>query len=232
MTKQTHSSRSGVQMLESVSALVDGEASELELRRVLNATETDPELRTRWARYHCVSTVMRGDIGTDFRIDLSAAIREAIDEEPAVVSAPVRSGWRMHLPRVGIAASVAAVMVLTAQVISFGGGDSLEGSLAATVEPAATLSSEEKLLQSAPLPSMPAGFQYSSPGARTVSTAPGGTLAYGGPYYQSGSRPVIVTTPVRPPAEVQAYLQKLMEMHAANAAAQQPVYDSAGSAQE
>ncbi len=219
-------------MLESVSALVDGEASELELRRVLNATDTDPELRVAWARYQCISSVMRGEAGVDLKMDLSAAIREAIDEEPAVAGVPAKKGWRVHLPRVGIAASVAAVMVLTAQVISLGGGDAMDAGLAATSEAPANLSSEEKLLRSPPLPSAPAGFQYSAPGARTVSSSPAGNLAYGGPAYQSVSRPVLVTSSAQTPAEVQAYLQKLMEMHAANTAQLQSTYDRTGAAQK
>ncbi|MCY3841448.1 MAG: sigma-E factor negative regulatory protein [Gammaproteobacteria bacterium] len=45
---------------EALSAVVDGEAEELELRRVLNAVERDPEMRAKWERLHLIGDVMRG----------------------------------------------------------------------------------------------------------------------------------------------------------------------------
>ena len=45
---------------EALSAAVDGEAEELELRRVLNAVERDPELRAKWERLHLIGDAMRG----------------------------------------------------------------------------------------------------------------------------------------------------------------------------
>ena len=38
---------------ESLSALMDGEADELEVRRVLNQLDNDEELRDSWKNYHC-----------------------------------------------------------------------------------------------------------------------------------------------------------------------------------
>jgi len=40
---------------EALSALMDGEAQELELRRALDAIDRDPALRSRWQRQHRVS---------------------------------------------------------------------------------------------------------------------------------------------------------------------------------
>lgn len=44
---------------ESLSAAIDGEAEELELRRVLNAVDEDPDLRAKWQRLHLIGGVMR-----------------------------------------------------------------------------------------------------------------------------------------------------------------------------
>ena len=44
---------------ESLSAAIDGEADELELRRVLNAVDEDPYLRAKWQRLHLIGGVMR-----------------------------------------------------------------------------------------------------------------------------------------------------------------------------
>ena len=47
---------------EALSAVVDDEAEELELRRVLNAVERDTELRAKWERLHLIGDVMRGGV--------------------------------------------------------------------------------------------------------------------------------------------------------------------------
>lgn len=44
---------------ESLSAAIDGEAEELELRRVLNAVGENPDLRAKWQRLHLIGGVMR-----------------------------------------------------------------------------------------------------------------------------------------------------------------------------
>ena len=51
------------QLKESLSAVMDGEADEFEIRRVLNEAADDPELRGVWERYHLVRSVMRGEGG-------------------------------------------------------------------------------------------------------------------------------------------------------------------------
>ena len=56
MSKSTQES-----LNEALSAAVDGEAEELELRRVLNAVGKDPELRAKWERMHLIGSVVRGE---------------------------------------------------------------------------------------------------------------------------------------------------------------------------
>lgn len=65
---------------ESLSALVDGECDELELRRVLNELEQDPECREKWLRYQMMSALMRDEAVAT--VDLSRGIMQAIDGEP------------------------------------------------------------------------------------------------------------------------------------------------------
>ena len=45
--------------LAALSALMDDEASELELRRVLGSLNSDPALRARWRRQQLVRDLMR-----------------------------------------------------------------------------------------------------------------------------------------------------------------------------
>lgn len=56
MSKSTQES-----LNEALSAAIDGEAEELELRRVLNAAGKDPELRAKWERMHLIGSVVRGE---------------------------------------------------------------------------------------------------------------------------------------------------------------------------
>ncbi|MDP2506806.1 sigma-E factor negative regulatory protein [Oceanobacter sp. 3_MG-2023] len=67
-------------MNESISALVDGEADELEVRRALNQLEQDEELRERWSRYQLMGALMREEPATT--VDLSRGIMQAISGEP------------------------------------------------------------------------------------------------------------------------------------------------------
>lgn len=67
-------------MKESLSALVDGEADELEVRRVLNEMEQDDELRQSWQRYQMMGSIMRDEPVA--QVDLSRGIMQAIDGEP------------------------------------------------------------------------------------------------------------------------------------------------------
>lgn len=48
---------------ESVSALVDGENSELDLRRVLKQSAGNDEVKHVWHRYHLAGELMRKEIG-------------------------------------------------------------------------------------------------------------------------------------------------------------------------
>ncbi|SFQ34238.1 sigma-E factor negative regulatory protein RseA [Geopseudomonas sagittaria] len=93
---------------ESVSAVMDGEADELELRRVLTAAGEDAAVRERWARYQLARAVMHKQTvapGLDLAAAVSAAI--AAEEAPAVVAAskPPRSSWS-QFGRIAVAASV------------------------------------------------------------------------------------------------------------------------------
>lgn len=95
---------------QSLSALMDNEADELELRRVLNASD-EPELRAAWTRFQVARAAMHNE--TAFApVDLSARIMAAIDAEPvlshhAAVATPEAVVRTMPwLGRVAVAASV------------------------------------------------------------------------------------------------------------------------------
>ncbi|MEH6556454.1 MAG: sigma-E factor negative regulatory protein [Oceanicoccus sp.] len=68
------------QLRESVSALMDGEADELELRRLLS-TENDESVKQTWARYHLVRDVIQdNDTGAYRHLDISSQVSIAINQ--------------------------------------------------------------------------------------------------------------------------------------------------------
>lgn len=67
---------------QSLSALMDNEGDDLELRRVLATLEDAPDIADSWRRYHLVRSLMRRESGIDTTSDLSAGIMARLEQEP------------------------------------------------------------------------------------------------------------------------------------------------------
>lgn len=110
---------------ETVSALMDGEVSDFELRRVLERIESEPELAETWQRYHFISSVMRKEEVSSPSIDISSAVMDAISDEKAyhsqsadesvTDSSDKRSSFWKPLTSMAVAASVTAMVIFGAQ---------------------------------------------------------------------------------------------------------------------
>jgi len=113
--------------LESVSAMMDGEIEEFELRRVIERSSEDQELREKWQRYHLAQDVMRGQVvNIATKIDFVSSISAALDKEPTYnasaisdsedntkTSQPAKSSqWWKPVASMAVAASVTAVVLL------------------------------------------------------------------------------------------------------------------------
>jgi sigma-E factor negative regulatory protein RseA len=70
-------------MKESLSALIDNEASEIEVHRLLRRLESDDGLRPSWIAFQQVRAVVRGDgvISSSLHLALNERIRQAIENE-------------------------------------------------------------------------------------------------------------------------------------------------------
>ncbi|PCJ24552.1 MAG: hypothetical protein COA96_09135 [SAR86 cluster bacterium] len=102
---------------ESLSALLDNEADDLELRRLLKACEQDTQLLETWERYSLVQSVLH-DRGIPVSSNLSQKIAAQIEEEKALisnVSANDDSSWRQSVGKIAIAASVAFIFMFAVQ---------------------------------------------------------------------------------------------------------------------
>ncbi|KEA65579.1 Sigma factor RpoE negative regulatory protein RseA [Marinobacterium lacunae] len=105
---------------EGLSALMDGQTSDFETRRLLQQVAGDDELGQTWRRYQVVRSVLQGEALGHARDDLSARIAASIDVEPAhhekVSSHDGQSFsgiWR-SVASMAVAASVTAVIILGA----------------------------------------------------------------------------------------------------------------------
>ena len=98
---------------ESLSALLDNEADDLELRRLLKSYESDPEIRETWERYSLAQALLHEE-AVPISGNLSARIHEKIASEPTL-STPRFSNWQQKLTKIAIAASVSAVFVVAVQ---------------------------------------------------------------------------------------------------------------------
>lgn len=107
---------------ERISALVDGEVTNFEARRVAQELMQDDARRDRWSRYHLIGDAMReaqpAIPSSDFAASVMAKI--AVEEMPQVDVAKVVGGsvatnsrWAKPVIGLAIAASVAVVSIVS-----------------------------------------------------------------------------------------------------------------------
>lgn len=108
-------------LAESISALVDNQASELELQRVLKASEKDPDVKATWARYQIMGAMLRGEQVSQSAIvlsDFAARVSASIAAEEQIIVIPAQKAnhsWWHQLGRVALVASVAGGMIISVQ---------------------------------------------------------------------------------------------------------------------
>jgi sigma-E factor negative regulatory protein RseA len=123
---------------ESLSALLDGEANELELERLLKQSDSDDELRATWRRLNAISASMRGEELALGGLDISGRVRAALEAgNESVAETQAAPGLidriKRPLASFAVAASVAASVVLGGQQLAQLGGDaSAESSVIAS----------------------------------------------------------------------------------------------------
>ena len=210
---------------EALSALVDGEVTELELHRLLNAVdssncETDGDsVKQQWQRYQLMGSAIRGDLADVRYTDLSSSIAAEIASEPELsgLSSQGRASSGLSsnklvalwstLGRVAIAASVAGAVVIGVQNYQ---------------SPLLGSSLGEPVVAAENAFSMPSGLPigYGAP-ASMQGTAVQAAYAQPSPARQVNFVPRQVKPVQSSPrynAELQAYLNHLMMEHAEHAA--------------
>jgi len=100
---------------ESLSTLMDGEAQELELRRLLQQLPDDPALRAKWSRYQLASAILHKQPHSHAAsFALADAVQLAIQQE-ASVEKNAADGWQKNVMRFAVAASVTLAVVTGVQ---------------------------------------------------------------------------------------------------------------------
>ena len=152
-------------LAESISALVDNQASELELQRILKASEEDSSVKESWARYQVVSSVLRGErienvaqsacAMPDFAARISVAVA-AEDQHAGVPTKKLQQGFLYQLGRIALVASVAGGMIVGVQ--QYESGISQQSEMAANTVIA---------------PALPSGINAQTINTRTVALQSG-----------------------------------------------------------
>ncbi|WP_136064902.1 sigma-E factor negative regulatory protein [Modicisalibacter radicis] len=105
---------------ESLSALMDNEGDELELRRTLKSLDESPETADVWRRYHLARSLMQRDHEIDSRVDLSAGVMARIAQEPTpTLHEPAevrRHGGLSFAGSAAVAATVSLLVISGVQV--------------------------------------------------------------------------------------------------------------------
>jgi sigma-E factor negative regulatory protein RseA len=133
---------------ESLSALMDNEANELELERVLAQTVDNTELRKTWVRYNLTQHAVHGRPVAYLDLDISARVQSALagsqTDRSGIGTALTVFKQRMVRPLVSfaVAASVAATVVIGGQQLAHvDGGYGVDRSVANSASPVGMLNS-------------------------------------------------------------------------------------------
>jgi sigma-E factor negative regulatory protein RseA len=128
-------------MQESLSALMDDEANELEVERVLARIADDPQLRQTWIRYNLARNALDGHRTAHPGLDVSAHVRAAVGKQ-RFGGFKLRQRILRPLASVAVAASVAATVVFGGQQLARLGADNYEDqAVASSVSPVGLVNS-------------------------------------------------------------------------------------------
>lgn len=136
---------------ETLSALMDNEGDELELRRLLKVLDDTPDTADCWRRYHLIRSMLSRDHEVDVGVDLSAGIMNRLKDEPLPAveasEAPLEPSKAKTAPprksfafagSAAIAAAVSLMVITGVQVYNgssnTGPGDMAQPSLAGSGE--------------------------------------------------------------------------------------------------
>lgn len=129
---------------ESLSALMDSESDELELRRVLKSLPDDADAAETWRRYHLARSMMQRERSVDVSVDLSAGIMARLNDEPVPAlesdhdATPARASGISFARGAGVAAAVSLMVITGVQFFNGNGAGTAQPAAGNTVASQAT----------------------------------------------------------------------------------------------
>lgn len=185
---------SSAQMLESLSALMDDEADDLEMRRLVKGVSENPELVDQWRRYHAVRASLRQETHVVPSVDLLRGIKAKLNADEAGAKPARAFGGRFArlIGQGAIAASVAGAVLLGYPLLqSADSGSASEGNALVAEQTEAPAAVDMPVLT---------GDYTASPLTRTVSLDAAARDRLQQVVYEFSGTPTVVnsTTPVFP----------------------------------
>jgi negative regulator of sigma E activity len=114
---QTHANNQA--LLESLSALMDDQADELELRRILKALPGNDELQAKWRRFHTVRDSLRQEMHSRPAVNLLAGINaRLVDGAVVLPNHPLSNPLLRYIAQGLIAASFFAITIMATSVFN------------------------------------------------------------------------------------------------------------------
>lgn len=114
-------------LLESLSALMDGHADELELRRILKAMSGNPELGAKWQRFHAVRSCLQQEMHTRPAVNLLSGINARLAAESIALPKPTNNRFAnpvlRYIGQGAIAASFFVMTIMATSVFNQSGAD-------------------------------------------------------------------------------------------------------------
>ena len=114
-------------LLESLSALMDGQADELELRRILKAMPGNAELGAKWQRFHTVRSCLKQEMHARPPVNLLSGINARLAAEVITLPRHTRSRFSnpvlRYMAQGAIAASFFAITIVATSVFNQSGMD-------------------------------------------------------------------------------------------------------------
>ncbi|MCW8888625.1 MAG: sigma-E factor negative regulatory protein [Gammaproteobacteria bacterium] len=109
---------------ESISALVDGELTSAEVTEQIPSLLSGGREREQWQNYHLMRDVLQQQLPHQHNPDFSQRVMQQLENEPTIL-APKRKNRTLsqQMIGVGLAASVAAVALLSSYVINDPNGE-------------------------------------------------------------------------------------------------------------
>ena len=132
---------------ESLSALMDDEADELELERVLVQVSKDQDTRRAWMRYNMAQQALQGSQVDHVDWDISERVKSSLEGLTETLPKRQTLGFKQRMARpfvsLAVAASVAATVVIGGQQLALIGnsGQQNDGSVATNASPVGMLNS-------------------------------------------------------------------------------------------